>query len=90
MIFGIYRIIMFYYNTKNIQITQKRSIYMSEFTIQRILGLEGSLASEKYISKPCSLVRTMEQVISLIQNHSFYSVFFSHMIADKIFSRNFL
>ena len=53
MIFGIYRIIMFYYNTKNIQITQKRSIYMSEFTIQRILGLEGSLASDKYISNPC-------------------------------------
>ena len=76
MIFGIYRVIMFYYKTKNIQIIEKRSIYMSEFTVQRILGLAGSLASEKYISKPCRLVRGMEQVTSIIQNRFFYSAFF--------------
>ena len=69
---------------------------MSKFTIWRILGLAGSLTSEKYFSKPCGLVRGMEQVTSLIQNHSFYSVFFSHVTIDsyiefllRISSKNF-
>ena len=53
MILSIYRITMLYYKTKNIQIIQKRSIYMPEFIIWQIFGLAGSLASEKYISKPC-------------------------------------
>ena len=61
---------------KNIQIIQKRSIYMSEFTIQRILGLAASLTSGKYFSEPCRLVLGMEQVTSVIQNRFFYSVFF--------------
>ena len=52
---------------------------MFEFTIWQILGLAGSLASEKYFSKPCRFVRGMEQVTLLIQNHSFYSVFFNHV-----------
>ena len=52
---------------------------MFEFTIWQIFGLAGSLASEKYFSKPCRLVHGMEEVTSLIQNHSFYSVFFNHV-----------
>ena len=58
---------------------------MSEFTIWQILGLAGSLASEKYISKPCGLARGMEQVSSIIQNCSFYSVFFSHVTISNFF-----
>ena len=49
----------------------------------RILELAGLLASEKYFSESRGLVRGMEQVTSLIQNHSIYSVFFSHVTADK-------
>ena len=74
---------MFYHKTKNIQIIQKRSIYMSEFTIWRRLGLAGSLASKKYFSKPCGLVCGMEQVTSIIQNRSFYSVFFNHVTVSN-------
>ena len=40
----------------------------------RVMWLAGSLTGEKYISKPCWLVRRMNQMISLIQNCSIYSV----------------
>ena len=40
----------------------------------RVMWLAGSLTGEKYISKPCCLVRKMKQMTSLIQNHSIYSV----------------
>ena len=39
-----------------------------------MLKLAGSLAIEKYFSKSCWLDHRMEQVTSLIQNHSIYSV----------------
>ena len=76
MIFAIYRIIMFYYKTKNIQIIQKKDLYTClNSPYGEYWGLVGSLTSEKYFSKPCGLVRGMEQVTSLIQKHSFYTVF---------------
>ena len=45
-----------------------------KYCLCRAMWLAGSLTGEKYISKPCRLIRKMKQMISLIQNRSIYSV----------------
>ena len=45
-----------------------------KYCLYRVIWQAGSLIREKYISKPCWLVRKMKQMTSLIQNRSIYSV----------------